>query len=225
MKIAVTISEGPQSTIEGMRQHYRDVDYDHDFAGSGDVDVTDCETLEFMYNEDRADYQRYRRGLKLWVADIGGFDLLTTEQKEHVATEHAVSRVDRDKVHTVDEQIITGRIFHEKAIASRQDRIRRAEAECANRLDEAHLTTCISYFVNFSIDYNFVHFGLEGVLEGNDSGNGLFDWIEARAGTLFDPTGDYPGLAVMPFPVIGMAGCNELSVRLMEIVKEGKHLI
>jgi hypothetical protein len=61
----------------------------------------------------------------------------------------------------------------------------------------------------------YMQFGIEGTIEGDVEG--LFDYIESRAGTSYATTG-FSSKAFIP---IGYANMTAFAVRIMEILKLG----
>jgi hypothetical protein len=159
------------------------------------------------------DYKALRAELAAYVASAGFDNIPVNEQK--VASEHfVVAKADRDKVHSMEDQVRNGMAFHKKSVKARSARLDAAEAELYNRLVPADASVVIDEVVALADKYE--KFGREGTLEGDPEG--LFDYIEARAGTSYDTT----GLAAKSFTPVGMT-LAELVTKIMDILKNGKY--
>ena len=160
------------------------------------------------------DYKVLRNNLIVQVA-TEGFSNLSVDEKKIASSHFAVSKTDRDTVHTIDEQISNGILFHKESTKARSDRRNAAEGEVYNRIQDGLEQADLMNDVTAMLD-TYVNFGIEGTLEGDIEG--LFDYLESRAGTSFETT----GLLSKSYTVEGMT-VAQLSAKLMDIFKNGNY--
>jgi hypothetical protein len=65
--------------------------------------------------------------------------------------------------------------------------------------------------------FTYINLGTEGTVEGDNEG--LFDYILSRKNTTWENT----GLSKQAYSPKGMADCQELSNRLIDILKNGNY--
>ena len=164
--------------------------------------------------DSESDYKVLRNNLMVQVA-TEGFANLTADEKIIASENFVVSKTDRDTVHTLEQQIANGIIYHKHSVASRLARRIAAEGEVYNRLqsgvDQADLMNDTVAMLDA-----YVNFGIEGTVEGDVLG--LFDYFESRVGTAFETT----GLLSKTYTVEGMT-VTQLSAKLMDIFKNGNY--
>lgn len=162
-----------------------------------------------------SDYKVLRSNLITYVATTGFTNLSVAEKV--IASEHfVVSKVDRDTVHTLAEQISNGVYFHEESVKARFKRRMVAEAEVYNRvLDSADQSDFRNDVVNLLELY--VNFGIEGTVEGDDEG--LFDYLESRSGTAYAGAN---GFLAKNYTIESM-NISGLSARLIDVFKNGNY--
>jgi len=215
MKIAVLNSNGVQTTRQGQLQFYFIVADDYNFGANAATDVTSVETLLLFLRYNRFDYKRFRTSLATYVAAVG-FANLSAADKLVASAHFVVVKADRDTVNTLAEQILNGRVFHSHSVDCRRTRTQCAESELYNQLQKADCDVAITDIVSSGLRDAYVEFGREGTVEGDPEG--LFDYIEARAGTAYAAT----GLAAKGYtPVSGTLAA--LVTRVMDILKNGNY--
>jgi len=195
-------------------------------AGYGEV--TGIENIYKLNANADFDYKAGRALIKEKViaiagADFADWDSLSQAEKEIASELFIVPKVKRDTVHSLDEQIANGINFHKKSTECRQDRMFIAMSEIYNRVDDN--SCCCEICDDMSepmsgtgdLKHLFTEAGREGTEEGDSEG--MFDYIEGRVGTVFEGV----GFKDKDFTVIGMANMEELSDKLIDIMKHGKY--
>jgi len=104
MKIAVKSTNGIQTDIDNKLRYYYSVDDNYDFNLNEAIDVTDISNLNLWSKTFKIYYSDFRDSI-IQFTSVYGFQNLSDEEKEIVAYNFAVSKVDRDSVYTNDEQI------------------------------------------------------------------------------------------------------------------------
>lgn len=163
------------------------------------------------------DYKAARTQLYIAMMTKGGFSNLLLEEKVIASKWFIVGRVERNSVHTVQEQIKNGLIYHENSVEARKHRFNACITEVYNRLDDDQIKAVMIAMDFSKTVYAYIDLGLEGTLEGNPEG--LFDYINARANTQFEMT----GLKVQNYTPVGYANCSELANRIMDILANGNY--
>lgn len=171
------------------------------------------ENWQNMYS----DYKAARVAVYIAMMMKGGFNNLSEAEKIIASKWFVVGRTERNSVHTVDQQIENGLNYHQNSTRSRNARFDKCITEVYNRLDDDQIKE-----VMIAMDYNktvdaYIKLGIEGTQEGNPEG--LYDYILARAGTQWEST----GLSVQAYTPVGMADCQELANRLMDILVNGNY--
>lgn len=190
--------------------------YRYDGVTFEHIDSFPVKKIEDTWRDEYSDYKAARAAMIASVASIG-FSNLSLRDKKIASKWFAVTKADRDTVHTLEEQIAYGKDFHLSSVKARRARLTAVKMEIYNRLTYSQVND-IMVASNFEVTgTNYVELGREGTEEGN--AEGLFDYIEARLGTLWELT----GLKVQAYIPLGMANCTELSTRLMDILKNGNY--
>jgi len=187
LRIAVGADIGPQTTRDGKLSFYFAVPRDYDFQINGAIDVTSLEDLRLFKRFARIDYKRYREGLKTILSD-SSWPALSLEEKQAIAIAHIPTREQMDEVFSLDDQDEYAMEFHTDSCDCRLERMRKAEAFVANRLEPLQIATVIATVNSSQLRHNYINFGREGTVE--DYGmTGLFDYVLARAGTVYETDG------------------------------------
>lgn len=167
-------------------------------APVGYTENTSIENLDNHAMKKGYDYKAVREQIKIVAATIG-FQNLSIIEKELACRWFAVLKSDRDTVHSMLEQIKNGKLFHEASTVCRGDRLSSVISEIYNRLQSSEINELIDDTSDLTDKY--INRGREGTLEGDPEG--LFDYIEARAGTYWDVFGSNPGLKGKNWTPIG----------------------
>jgi hypothetical protein len=214
MKIAVLNVNGVQTDHDGKLRFYFLVADTYNFGANSATDVTNVENLLMFNRYNRFDYKMFRSSLATYVAAVG-FANLSVADKTIASSHFVVSKADRDTVHTLTEQIVNGRQFHSLSVECRERRLFAAESELYNQLSKANADIVITDVVSGDLRESYLKYGREGTIEGDPLG--IFDYIEARAGTLYAAT----GLAAKGYtPISGTLA--ELVTKIMGILKNGE---
>lgn len=163
--------------------------------------------------EGHDDYKKLRHNLIVKVTTIG-FANLCDRGKIIASANFAVSRADRDTVHTLEEQIENGLIFHINSVEARERRRRHMMMEFYNRLQPAQVAEIIA--IGYPLSNTYVDTGIEGTESGDPEG--MYDYLEATVGTTWENT----GLAAQDWVPEGMT-LAELVTRVMDIMKNGNY--
>ncbi len=188
-----------------------------DTVSPGYQDISSI-TNWYIYGEKTgADYKNIRKAIQILAATITWANL-TLEEKKICSIMFAVAKVYRDDVHTFDEQISYGTVFHHKSVESRQLRANRAIAEIFSRLEPSEYNVILDDIMGADPLFStYINFGREGTEEGDV--DGAFDYMNGRANTKY--TGK--GLVNYSFVPQGLNNMDDLAALLMNILKHGKY--
>lgn len=165
------------------------------------------------------DWKKLRAEIKALVDSIG-WGSLTDPQKEIASEYHTVGQSDRDSVHTIDEQIAHGLVFHSESVRSRIKRRNYATTLLKNYLDKADNDEVIDDMRDSKLLSRYTDFGREGTVEGDPEG--LFDYIDARAGTTWASGGGSPGLRAKGFTPTHSLTMDQLADKVLDKLKNDK---
>lgn len=182
---------------------------------AGYIDISTIRNWYIYGDRINRDYKFIRQQIKLLVIAIG-WDSMTLAEKQ-LASQYFVVPIEyRTQIYTLDEQIKYGKAFHLESIKTRDHRIARAMGEIMNRLIPAECYVILEdLYTSMMILDKYVQFGREGTLEGDP--DGLFDYVESRAGTMFAGA----GFREKGFTPLGFANMTDFSTFIMDIVKNG----
>lgn len=175
------------------------------------------EIIDETWKDLYTDYKAARVAIYYLVVSKGGFDNLTSIEKEIAARWFVVGSDKQAQVFSLPEIIALGKIYNNSSGIARKARLEAMMIELWNRLSQNQVNDIISA-MNFSkVSVNYIELGQEGTLEGNPEG--LFDYVEARSGTSWENT----GLRVQNYTPLGMSNCAELADRVMDILVNGNY--
>lgn len=176
---------------------------------------TTLQNIDSNWRSNFPDYKAARVAMYIAMLTVGGFENLSLADKEIASRWFIVGRLERNSVHTTEQQIVNGLIYHESSVEARKHRFNACITEVYNRLDDDQIKEVMIAMDFSKTVYAYIDLGQEGTLEGNPEG--LFDYIEARSGTSWVTT----GLKAQNYVPVGYENCIELSVRLMQILRDG----
>lgn len=127
---------------------------------------------------------------------------LTTPAKEIASLYFVASKTERDQVYSTAIQLENGKEFHLRAVYSRTFRIKTFMSVLCNYLLKADKDDAVDEMTSNNLLYSYIDFGIEGTVEGDPEG--LFDYIDARAGTTWASGGASPGLRGKEYVPIGI---------------------
>lgn len=215
--IAVKIEDGVQETQDGKLSKYFLVARDFDFEEAEAEAVTSVPDLILFWQIGRLDYKNFRDSLGYYVATIG-FAQLDLEHQRIASAHFVVVASDRDTVHSIEDQVINGIVYHEQSMACRKIRLARAESEIFNRLERGNVSKIIDEVLDSeNIHFKYQNMGREGVVSG-DVNQGLFDYLNATANTRYAVGGAGPlGLRAKDWQPRGMT-LKQLVDRVLAIL-------
>ncbi len=162
------------------------------------------------------DYKFTRRVMKNIVA-TSGFNNLRPAERRIASRWFVLPGYLRLRVHTLEEQMANGRIFHRKSIQARTTRLRQAKMEIWNRLTHAESQEIIGDFNAENLENQYIDFGVEGTIKGDHEG--ILDFVVGTSGTQYE----HRGLADQIYQPSGMADMKELSDRIIDILERGNY--
>jgi len=186
-------------------------------ADAAPVGFTQSDTIEHWdkYRGNCADYKAARAEIKR-LYNATTFAALSTAEKIIVCNYFIATVAERDTIYTTEQQVGLGQLFARDSVGARTLRASKATSEIFNRLTAAEAQTILDDTTgNPDLFVTYVNFGREGTVEGDNEG--LFDYLEGRAGTTWATTG-FDSHAFTP---IGYASMAALATDLMKILKDG----
>ena len=152
------------------------------FSGTIDTDIyTDITSNDswLQYGKYKFDYMYSREQIKLYTSTYSGetgvgFSALTLSEQKVASKVFAVSKTDRDGVHSEIEQEENWQNFVEMSKICRTDRWKAGKSYISYRLsmpDSLHLAQQTNILSANYLEYGIESYDIDGV-------NGLFDWIE-----------------------------------------------
>jgi len=162
------------------------------------------------------DYKVVRRVMSNIVA-TSGFINLTSIEKRIASRWFVLPAHFRIQVHTIEEQITNGRVFHRRSIRARTTRLQQSKMEIWNRLTHDQLQEIIGDVHADNIESQYIDFGVEGTIKGDYEG--VFDFVVGTSGTQYENR----GLVNYPYTPSGMANMRELSDRIIDILDNGNY--
>jgi hypothetical protein len=161
------------------------------------------------------DYKKVRVDYAIYIASQGGFLSLVESEKIIAACNFLVGLSDRLSVLSLDDQLIYGLKFHKASVEARDSRVKSSMIYIYNKLSQSDIQSMFQNPIDSMIT-RYINFGIEGTLEGNV--DGLFDYLEARTGTLYETT----GLSAQNYtPISGTL--QDLVTKIMGILKDGNY--
>jgi hypothetical protein len=197
--------------INGVTEFYCLVADDFDIVSAGGSDATSTDGFYAFFENKLIDYKNFRKYIMVYAATVG-FDNLSAQGKSMVCKNFAVGKTQRDSLFTIEQQIKFGVTFHKQSTECRDDRVSKVEAELYNRLAPADAAVIIADVVSNNLKYNYVNFGIEGVVSGDPVG--LFDYFNNTTGTPFENS----GLKSKSMTPLGMT-ITELANRCLAILR------
>jgi hypothetical protein len=159
------------------------------------------------------DYKFVRKQIQI-LAYMTGFDNLKDPQKIIAAEWFAVVKEDRDKVLTLEEQIIAGINFNDMSITSRTERLNKTMAEIYSRLSWSDANEVINDVETYKTKATYISYGREGTIKGDPEG--MYDYIMSTVGTTWEGI----GFISKGFTVEGMT-MTELADKFLSILENG----
>ena len=147
------------------------------------------------------------------------FSTLSTGEKL-ICNNYFISNLkERTTLYSLEQQVGLGQLFNRDAMDSRSLRISKAISEVKNRLTATQAQNIVQDVADGAVPIltDYVTFGIEGTLEGDHEG--MFDYLEGRAGTTWASTG-FDSYGYVP---TGYADMAALAVDLMKILKDGEY--
>lgn len=183
------------------------------YTFSGSLDTTKYEDITSNKNWmsvglTNYDYIKCKEQVKEWTAYLG-FSALTTEEQKVASKHFTVSKEDRDKVHTEEEQSNNWELFVDNVRDARQKRWSAAKSYISFHLSHLDSVDIAKSTKELSTDY--IEYGIESY---NDDGvSALFDWIEGNT----DYSGDTAGFQAKSY----YSQTHE--DRMMDILRNGNY--
>lgn len=151
------------------------------------------------------------------IQEVGSFYNLSMIERRIASAWFIVGDAERDSVHSFDEQMINANTYNAHSVESRDARLTAAMMQVYNRLSHDQVNAVVTSMDFGRTSYNYVRRGCEGTVEGNDEG--LFDYILGRENTSWALN----GLCHQNYTPKGMANCQELADKLIDILKNGNY--
>ena len=162
------------------------------------------------------DYKYVRKELQR-IGATYGFDNFRILEQKTLSRWFAVSKEDRNKVLTLEEQIDAGFIFNLNSIKARSIRFGKAVSEIYNRLTWEEANEIINDVENYQLKDTYINYGREGLINGDTEG--LFDYIMSSENTTWETI----GLSKKGYDTEGLDSMQELSEKIMIILNDGNY--
>jgi hypothetical protein len=165
-----------------------------------------------------SDYKVARVSMYIAMMMQGGFANLSLSDKIIASRWFIVGRLERNEVHTTEQQIANGLIYNDNSIEARNKRMTQCMIEVYNRVDDEAVKEIMATMDFSRTTYNYIKIGVEGKAAG-DIADGIYDYILSTPGSSWETT----GLSSQSYTPVGYANCGELANRLMDILMNGNY--
>lgn len=180
------------------------------------ADITTIENLSEHGHHTGRDYKFIRSEINT-LYDSSTWSELSDDEKSVCSIYFICSPTEAADVHDVPTRVAYGELFHINSVESRMKRISRAMSEARTRIQQSDVQELIDDLESSNLLDTYITFGREGTIEGDPEG--LFDWVESRAGTSFDGI----GMSSKSYTVEGYSDMSDFTVYIMDIIKTGNY--
>lgn len=177
---------------------------------------TQIETINNNWQTLYIDYKKARSAVKDLVWSIG-FDNLSTVEKKIASKWFVIPQSMRNAVHSLEEQVLNGKSFHNNSVAARRKRATAGVSAMYNYLSIPEAFSVVDDVVNtYGLMDKYIIYGREGKVE--DGLDGLFDYLYSRSGSMYETIG-------LLNKNIAPIGCTiqQLADAAMNIFKSGNY--